>query len=75
MDCPVCGSSEREPLGRSRYRCTAPARLLTLTPPPSIGSNYGAVPINDGVPEPCGVTYTDTDELEERRISYMVLAV
>lgn len=75
MDCPVCGSSEREALGRSRYRCTAPARLLQLTPPPAVGSAYGAVPIGDGVPEPCGVVYTDTVELEERRVTYMVLGV
>lgn len=75
MDCPVCGSPARTPLGRSRYRCTEPARLLSMSPPPAIGSNFGAAPINDPVPEPCGVVYTDTDELEERRISYMVLAV
>lgn len=73
MDCPACGSSERKPLGRSRYQCTAPARLLHMTPPPAIGSNFGALPIRDAVTEPCGVIYTDTQELEERRLNYMVL--
>jgi hypothetical protein len=46
-----------------------------MTAPPAVGSNYGALPISEAVPEPCGVTFTDTDEVEQRRVSYVVLAV
>jgi hypothetical protein len=71
MDCPVCGSDQRQPLGHSRYRCVAPVRSIRTTAPPDVGTNWGPVPLGDTVVEQCDAVYRDTEEWDHHRRSHL----
>lgn len=76
MSCPACGGEERKSLGDNRYECVAPtSRPLGVTPPPTTGSMWGPVLIEDPVYATCGVVYTDTDEVMEHQRRCLLLVL
>lgn len=76
MDCPACGGNERKLLGDNRYECVAlTSQPVSVTPPPTTGSTWGPVLIDDPVYAICGVVYTDLDEVMEHRRSCLLLVL
>lgn len=75
MYCPACGSQDRKPVGPSRYECQGPSsRPVSVTHPPTTGSTWGPLLVEEAVYEPCGVVYTDVDEQKElRRVSLLLV--
>lgn len=76
MDCPACGGNERKPLDNNRYECVTPtSRAVSVTPPPTTGSAWGPVLIEDPIYAVCGVVYTDVDQVMEHRRSCLLLVL
>lgn len=76
MHCPACGSQKRRRVGPSRYECQAPSsREVSITHPPTVGSTWGPVLIEDPAPEPCGVIYIDQEEQHELRRKALLLVM